>query len=279
VIADVDFGFRLTHEDLRVKIKETFNAFDGSADVSHGEDVRHGTAVLGLAGGADNDRGIVGVAYEADLWAIQGDSGPGKQIEGDPWVNAINWAYQKNSGGKRKVLLIEVQTLGKGNIEMYRPVWQAIKDAIAADVVVCVAAGNGNLDAGKDHDGNRIEPTGSILVGATAFDEASNPRAKFSNWGPRITVSAPGDPKNDFTSSSEADNAYMRGFGGTSGAAPKVAGTIALMLEVNPALRPDEIKDILSMTGASFTTAEADKPIGVFLNAGAAVKEAKRRAS
>ena len=144
-------------------------------------------------------------------------------------------------------------------------------------MVVCVPAGNGDRNAGLNLAGNPIEETGSILVGATRFaEDAANRKAITSNWGPRVVVSAPGDPTNDITCSSEDDDDY-RDFGGPSGATPKVAGAVALMLEANPQLTHAEIRDILNATGTPITDPET-KPIGTFLNVHAAVCEALRRA-
>jgi subtilisin family serine protease len=280
VVADIDWGFRVTHNDLRSKIGRRYNSFDDSKDVSHGENVKHGTAVLGQIGAADNDLGIAGIAYAADLWAIQADSGLGPQQPGDPWAIAIDWVIKEDSGGKRKVLLIEAQTSELNNIESHRPVWRAIKDAIAKKVIVCIAAGNGgnNAEIIYDNESSAESATGSILVGATEFHRTSNPPAEYSNWGKNVVVSAPGDLEHDVTCSSAADNQYLTLFGGTSGAASKVAGAIALMLEVNPALDQEQVKHILEQTGAPITPSQPDRPIGVFLNVGAAVEEAKRRA-
>jgi hypothetical protein len=85
---------------------------------------------------------------------------------------------------------------------------------------VCVAAGNGDRDAGIDDLGNPIPATGSILVGATEYDPAQNRRAWFSNYGGQMVVCAPADSSHDITCNSSSDNAYSIGFGGTSGATP-----------------------------------------------------------
>ena len=52
VIADIDFGFRLTHRDLvpNVDLSHAYNACDGTKYVSHGKSIGHGTGV-GIAGG------------------------------------------------------------------------------------------------------------------------------------------------------------------------------------------------------------------------------------
>ncbi|MEO1091011.1 MAG: S8 family serine peptidase, partial [Pseudomonadota bacterium] len=277
VIADIDWGYRTSHQDLatRLDMSRAYNAYDGGTNVGTGGSISHGTAVMGLAGGADNDVGMAGVAYGASLWPVQADSGPGSALPGNPWARAIDWVRTADSGGRRKVIILEVQTGSFGNYEMVPSVNAAIRTAIANGVVVCVAAGNGNRDAGLDDDGNPITATGSILVGATEYHATENRRASFSNYSARVTVAAPGDGSHDLTCSSAADDAFRNGFGGTSGATPKVAGTVALMLEANPSLSHAEIRTILNASGTAVTT-DSGKPVGTFLNAEAAVLAAAR---
>ncbi len=279
VIADIDWGYRTTHEDLspRLDMTRAYNAFDDGTDVTTGGSVFHGTGVMGLAGAADNNLGMAGFAFESSLWPVQGDTGPGTPVGGNAWARGIDWVNSADSGCRRKVIILEVQTGSFGNYEMIPSVNAAIRTAIANGVVVCVAAGNGDRDAGIDDSGDPIPPTGSILVGATSYHPTVNPRAGFSNFGPRITVAAPGDSNHDVTCDSASDSAYRNDFGGTSGATPKVAGAAALMLEVNPELTHAEIRDILNQTGGPVVT-DAAKPVGTFLNVEAAVQEAARRA-
>ena len=277
VIADIDAGFYLDHQDVAANVERSHahNAVDGSNDVTAGNDTGHGTAVLGIAGGASNKLGIAGFAFGARLWPIQVDAGNGSSLLGDPLANGIDWVLGENSQGRRVVINVEHQTTSGANCEQIPAVNAAIRLAINKGFVVCVAGGNGDRDAGTAEDGTQIPPTGSILVGATAYDSADNPRAasglEGSNWGARVMVSAPGDQNHDVTCSIESASSYRNDFGGTSGAAAKVAGTIALMLEANPRLTHEQVKSILVNTGSALN---ADKPIGVFLNADAAVSAA-----
>jgi subtilisin family serine protease len=277
VIADIDWGYRTSHQDLatRLDLNHAYNAYDGGSNVSTGGSVSHGTAVMGIAGGADNDLGMCGIAFGATLWPVQADSGPGTALGGNSWARAIDWVRTADSSGRRKVINLEVQTGSFGNYEMVPSVNAAIRTAIAHGIVVCVAAGNGDRDAGIDDSGSPIPETGSILVGATEYHATQNRRAGFSNFGQRIVVCAPGDASHDLTCSSSSDSAYRNGFGGTSGATPKVAGTAALILEANPNLTHAEIRTILNATGSEVIT-DAGKPVGSFLNAEAAVRAAVR---
>jgi hypothetical protein len=277
VIADIDWGYRTSHQDLapRLDLSHAYNAYDGGTNVSTGGSVYHGTGVMGILGGADNNLGMAGFAFGATLWPIQADSGPGTSLGGNAWARGIDWVRSADSGGRRKIINLEVQTGSFGNYEMVPSVNAAIRTAIANGVVVCVAAGNGNRDAGIDDSGNPIPATGSILVGATEYDATENRRAWFSNFGSQVVVCAPGDSSHDLTCSNSSDNAYRNGFGGTSGATPKVAGTVALMLNVNPSLTHEQIRTILNRTGTPVVTT-SDKPVGTFLNTEAAVLEASR---
>lgn len=280
VIADIDWGYLTTHQDLasRLDLSRAYNSYDGGTNVSHGGSIGHGTAVMGIAGGDDNNLGMAGFAHRATLWPVQANSGPGSPLGGNAWARAIDWVRTTSSGGKRKVIILEVQTGSYGNYEMVPSVNAAIKTAIAGGVVVCVAAGNGNRDAGLDDSSNPIPATGSILVGATAYHPTQNKRAGFSNYGSRITVAAPGDSSHDITCSSTGNDVYRNGFGGTSGATPKVAGTVALMLQVDPGLTHAEIRSILNSTGSPVVAEVPAKPVGTFLNAQAAVMAAAGQA-
>jgi subtilisin family serine protease len=273
VIADVDWGCRTSHQDLAPNIERTYNSFDGTTDVTHGSSVFHGTGVAGHAGAAVNSKGMAGFAYQARLWPIQADSGTGTSLGGNAWARGIDYVRTTDSGGRRKIVILEVQTGAFGNYEQVPSVNTAIKTAIASGVIVCVAAGNGNRDAGIDDSGNPIPETGSILVGATAYNATQNVRAGFSNYGPRIVVCAPGDSAHDLTCDNASDTAYRNGFGGTSGATPKVAGTAGLILSINPSLTHAQVRQILNSTGSAVVT-DPGKPVGTFLNADAAVKQA-----
>ncbi|HEX7331407.1 MAG TPA: S8 family serine peptidase [Pyrinomonadaceae bacterium] len=276
VIADVDWGCRISHQELDSAIERTYNAFDGTNNVSSGPDIAHGTAVLGIAGARADSTGVAGYAPESNLWAIQGDNGTGALMFDEPWAEGIDFANRTPADGRRKVILVEVQSFSGGNIEQLPSVHRAIRAAIANRCVVCVAAGNGNRRVDVSDTNQPIDDTGSILVGATGFNAEENRRAFFSNHGDRIAVSAPGDLDHDVTCSGRDDNRYRNRFGGTSGAAAKVAGTIALMLSVNPNLSHEDVREILVTTGSPVTE-DPGRPIGTFLNAEAAVEEAIRR--
>jgi subtilisin family serine protease len=271
-IADIDWGFNAHHEDLesRIQLTRSVVPLTNSGDVANGQKCAHGTAALGLAGARVNHLGMAGIAFNANLWAIQ--AGTDAVVNFDLWAEAIYFVIDEPSDGP-KVIILEIQTRKCGNIEMNAGIRQAIADAINARIVVCVPAGNGNrtFDAGIGDDGNPIPPTGSILVGATRFHSSQNIAAN-TNRGSRVVVYAPGDPNHDVTCGL-SNTRYRKGFGGTSSAVAKVAGVAALMLERNPNLTHDQIRSILA--GSQIPVVDnSSNQVGVLLDAEQAVCEA-----
>ncbi|MFY9619287.1 MAG: S8 family serine peptidase [Pyrinomonadaceae bacterium] len=269
VIADIDWGFNPYHIDLQPQIKLRRNTIENTEVVTHGNVLNHGTAVLGLAGAEVNGIGIAGIAHKASLWAIQ--AGADFIVDNDLWVSAIEFVRDQPTKG-RKVIVLEAQTLSGRNVESSIRVNKSIVDAIHTGVVVCVPAGNGGGDAGIGDDGKPILPTGSILVGATRYDASANLRG-LSNVGCRIVVYAPGDERHDVTCDSVDTGAFTNYFGGTSSAVAKVAGVVALMLEMNPELRHEQVRDILARSQIPVVDYSSNQ-VGVLLDAAQAVCEA-----
>lgn len=70
----------------------------------------HGTGVAGLAAAAWDGKGMAGVAPGAQLWVVQADSAP-PAVGGNAWARGIDWVRTTDSGGRRKVVILEVTRL------------------------------------------------------------------------------------------------------------------------------------------------------------------------
>jgi len=287
VIADLDSGFQTQHPDLkgRFNLDRAFNTRTGDKKLSEsGNQLRHGSGVAGQAGAAADGNGLVGVAHGAELWPIE--VGPNLALEPDPLIDPLQWAkairqvirYMRTDL-RRVVLIIEGQTACNGNITQMHMIREAILYAIAHGAVVCVAAGNGSREVSEADcfpepcQGPTFKPAG-LIVGATDFDnlpyKGFAPR-EGTNFGEAVAVSAPGDRNRDLTCTADLDSPYTSTFGATSGAAAKVAGAVALMLEANSELKHADVEQIFRKTGTPITA----KPLGRLLNCEEAVLAAK----
>ena len=254
-VAVVDTGIA-NHQDIDpLRVVEKRNFVTGESTTVDGDG--HGTHVAGtIAATGDNGMGVAGVAPDAGIAALRAldDFGMGWD---DDIAAAIDWA-----GARYRVVNL---SLG-GQQEA-----PAIRDAIGnhPNTLFVVAAGND----GRDND---VQPTypcnipepNIVCVGASTNRDVP---AAFSNHGDHsVDLFAPGEWIVSTTIPSP--DAYFF-LSGTSMAAPHVAAVAALLLEVDPTLTADELKDIL-LDSVDERTAFVDSVTRGRLNAGAAVARA-----
>lgn len=229
---DLEQGWTLDHEDLAAA---GITIISGVSHAYHG----HGTAVLGEVVAVDNMRGGVGIAPSASARVVSQFRTPTSYST----AAAIISATDAMSPGD--VLLLEAQTISSGSstylpVEVEPAVFDAIRDAVDAGIVVVEAAGNGGNDLDVWADGNRghmlnvqdsdYRDSGAIMVGA-ATSAAPHSRLGFSNHGSRIDCYAWGqgiDTTGDGWDGTSITD-YTGSFGGTSGASPIVAGAAVLL--------------------------------------------------
>ncbi len=214
----------------------------------------HGTQVAGIISGLNNgvtvdqfDRlyNFTGVAYNAKIMPVR------------VYGNSINTnitipqgiRYAVDNGAK--IINISIGQPGSDLQQVPRPeIQQALEYAKQKGVTVVLSAGNERADFAE---GQVTQPTyfsrysaQDLAIAVGAIDSSNRQFASFSNPAgvqPSDFVSAPG-----VNGLSTLPNNFYGGFGGTSMAAPYVAGVIALMLEANPTLTPDQISDIVTQT-------------------------------
>jgi serine protease len=144
--------------------------------------------------------------------------------------------------------------------------------------VVIVAAGNESQNAAN------VSPANCSGVVVIAAVTRAGGRTFYSNFGTVVDLAAPGG---DASSSNPANNILSTlnggtttpgadiyaGYAGTSMATPHVSAVAALMLQVNPALTPDQIESILKSTARAFPASCSQCGSGI-VNAAAAVAAA-----
>jgi serine protease len=275
VVAVIDTGVVDEHPDLQGQlvpgydfIQSTVRSRDGDgcdADPSdagdralpNGDSSFHGTHVTGtivaktsLAPGAGS-AGVAGVAWNAKVMPLR-VLGVGGGTDFD-LIQALRYAAGlSNTCGVLPAAPADVINLSLGGPQPSSTVDAAIAQVRAAGLVVVAAAGN----SGDDLPSYPAASPGVISVSAV---DAQRNLAPYSNFGPTIDVAAPGgDLSRDRNGDGFADGVLSTlfdedtgqynyvGYQGTSMAAPHVAGVIALMLGVNPALTPADIDNLLA---------------------------------
>lgn len=237
----------------------------------------HGTEVAGLVSAlTDNNRGMASVARNAKVLPVRvlGKCGgfdsdiiagmrwaAGLAVPGLPTNPNPAWVVNLSLGG------------GTGCSSLYV---DAVNDLTNAGVVIVASAGNGSGGAVS-------EPAACDGVIAVAGVRHIGTKVGFSDLGPEVTLSAPGGncvntgladpclypiltttntgtqaPVTDANGGSTYSDGLLRPTLGTSFSAPLVAGTVALMLAVEPDLTPAQVRSILRSTARRFPTSGAE---------------------
>ena len=304
-VAIVDSGITTWHDDLTgdaaVQRVHRFLDFVNARGIAY-DDYGHGTHVAGIVAGngADSSGARTGIAPGTHLVVMKVLDRAGRGN-----ISSVIAALD-HVIANRHVLDVRVVNLSvaAGVFESYTtdPLTLAAKRAVDAGIVVVAAAGN----YGRDKHGRRmyggITAPGNapwvLTVGASSHsgtvERADDTIALFSSRGPtaidraaKPDLVAPGvgieslsDPLSAFYTTKSAYllrgtalTAYLPylSLSGTSMAAPVVSGTVALMLQANPALTPSRVKAILQYTAQKYQGYDVMTQGAGFLDAQAAV--------
>jgi serine protease AprX len=270
------------------------------------DDNGHGTHVSGtiLGNGYDSFGSQAGMAPGAHLISLKVLDASGNGTISNV-IAAFDFAIANKSTHNIRVINLSI---GARISESFTtdPLTLAAKRAVAAGIVVVTAAGNlGENAQGQPQYGGITAPGNApwvLTVGASStmgtVNRGDDQIARYSSRGPtyldytaKPDLVAPGtgtislaDPTSLFYS---AKSLYLVGgslptayqpylsLSGTSMAAPAVAGSVALMLQANPALTPNLVKAILQYTAQIYPAYNALTQGAGFLNTMGAVRMAR----
>lgn len=283
IVAVIDDGADVNHEDLKDNIILTYNADNDTTDISNISnnigDALHGNTCAGFIGSPINGTGIIGTAPESKLILIKQDEGSDVKV-----IKAFE--YAKNNGAK-------VISCSWGTNQVSEAVVAELKSLYDAGITVVFASGNDgvSLDGSAD-DESEVE----WVIGVGASGE-NNDVTSYSNYGKNIDILAPGGNTQTSVGILGLDDSGTQGstdnYGlvsnnyaftlGTSFATPVLAGVVALMYSVNPNITPKQIRDILITTAdkiggenANYQNGFDEKRAYGKVNTFKAVEEAKK---
>jgi subtilisin family serine protease len=234
-IAVIDSGIDGNHPELANTISDHFDAL-GSTEGAH----VHGT---GIAGAIAAHGRLMGSAPEARIIAIRafGSAPGGAESSSYVIIKSLNYAVLHGAQ------VINMSFAGPRDVLIER----GIAATAARDVVLVAAAGNAGPKSPP------LFPAANPNVIAVSGTDAQDRLFQASNRGVHIALAAPGtdvflpapDQKYQMTS-------------GTSFSAAYVSGIAALLLERNPALKPNDLRAILTSTARDLGAPGKDELFG-----------------
>ena len=235
-VAIIDTGIDYTHPDLDDNYYGGWDFVNNDGDPM--DDEGHGTHVAGIIAAEDNEEGVVGVAPQAELYALKV-----LDEEGYGYVSDVVYAIQWSTVNGIKV--INMSLGGKRNIFLE---WACNLAYYSDGLLLVAAAGNG---------GAVIYPAAYSSVIAVSATNSNDELAWFSSTGKQVELAAPGV---------SIDSTVLNGgYGeesGTSMSSPHVAGTAALAWKANPSWSNDEVRAQLQNTADDLGAAGWDSEFG-----------------
>lgn len=255
-IAVIDTGVDYTHVDINDNIwynQLELSGVTGTDDDGNGyiDDIRgwnfdennndvmddhgHGTHVAGIAAAeGNNQEGIIGVSYEANIMSLKILDKWGVGYGSNPIVKAIEYAVDMGA---------KILSCSFGTTSYNTAIVNAFKYAYDHGCFIIAAAGNDNRNI-------NIYPAKLDYAVAVGSIDESNNRSSFSNYGSLLDVMAPGRDilslrssdlnsyewdSSYFVPEDDPSSLYLRA-SGTSMATPFVSGIAALMLSQDPSI-------------------------------------------
>lgn len=217
-IAVLDTGIDPTHPDLALKLVPGRNIYDNNDDT---HDVYgHGTPVAGIAGASSNNGiGVASVAWGCGIMPVRISDLSG-MAPASTIASGLSWAADHGA----RVANVSYYVTGSKTISSAAKYFQS-----KGGVVVAAAGNFGTTETVPD------DPY-ILTIGATDDQDVIY---YYSNRGNNLDLVAPGN-----NTTTLLGGLYGAG-GGTSFAAPVVAGVAALMFSINPSLTPAAVTDLL----------------------------------
>ncbi|MCE7981624.1 MAG: hypothetical protein DYG89_10550 [Caldilinea sp. CFX5] len=265
-IAVIDSGISSSQDFNNLKKSVSFST-NSTANVDF---YGHGSHVAGIiAGNGSNSGGLyAGIAPNASLYNLKIADDTGMAYESDI-VEAMQWVYESKATYNIRVVNLSVNATVEQSYHN-SPMSAAAEVLWFNGVVVVVSAGNKG-PAGGYNTANAAPAHDPFLITVGAMDEKGTSRTRddtpgaysafgvTSNGFAKPNIMAPGSKIvsvlsqhsswDDLAPTRVVNGSYFS-LSGTSMAAPMVTGAVALLLQDEPNLTPDQVKYRLLNTGS-----------------------------
>jgi subtilisin family serine protease len=254
IVAIVDTGLDVTHEDLQGLFVWGWSYYDGNREISGGVECTtadpspcadghgHGTHVTGTVAAQNNDLGVLGVAPDISIYTLKALSDRGSGTAAAV-AGAIIKATEGPDGVAGTSDDADVISMSLGSSSSSSEIESAVKFAYANGVVLVAATGNDGADSPS-------YPAAYPEVLAVGAIDKDNNIASWSNRGE--DVFAPGV---DILSTLPGNN--YDSWSGTSMATPHVSGVAALAIAAHPTYSNSQIVDLIISTTDSYNVVDA----------------------
>ena len=294
-IAVLDSGIQSTHSDLAGRIVAAKNSVSidevlklPSSELLKYDIYGHGTFVAGLiAGNGTTSAGrYVGVAPRSQLINVRVTSLMGASTESDV-VAGLQWVYENRATYNIRVVNLSLNA-SKASSYQLSPLSAACEILWFNGVVVVTSAGNRGegtiyppandpfvITVGAADDKGTATITDDSVASFSAFGTTMDGVKKPDLVAPGRYIVGPSATSallTKFYPQIVIDQSYMR-MSGTSAAAPIVSGAIALLLQKEPRLTPDQVKQrLLNTANRSWAGYDGVKAGAGYLDINAAVR-------
>ena len=247
-IAVIDSEIEASHPDLAGSIKKKFDALGGA-----GKPQSHGTAMAGAIAAHGK---LLGIAPGAIIVAARAFDDSRSEAKGTSFAiyKGLQWAA--DSGAR----VVNMSFVGPFDPDLRR----MLAAATERNIVLIAAGGNGGPDSGPQY------PASDANVIAVAATDSKDGLFSLDNRNRYIAIAAPGV---DILSLAP-DGAYQMSTG-SSIAAAHVSGIAALVLQVQPLLKPRDVRAILTNTAKPVVAGQNSRFEPRLVNAYLAVESAE----